>query len=69
MERLSLAVKPAKLVLITENLEGWKFACRRNPLFTLEKGDDANYLIIGLEDATLPLDTETNAVRYWFMQN
>lgn len=37
--------------------------------FTLEKGDDANYLIIGLEDATLPLDTETNAVRYWFMQN
>lgn len=37
--------------------------------YTLEKGDDVDYLIIGLEDATLPLDTETNAVRYWFMQN
>ncbi len=36
--------------------------------YALEKGDDVNYLIIGLEDATLPLDTETNAVRYWFTQ-
>ncbi len=36
--------------------------------YELGKDDDGRYLIIGLEDAIPPLDTETNAVQYSFRQ-
>jgi hypothetical protein len=49
----------------------WTAGNARSPAsyyYELGTDSDSSYLMIGLEGATPPLDTETNAVQYWFRE-